>query len=238
MAIKESLSVLFILSISLGAISCRDRIFDNIYDPDKADIAYEISAVLNIVNLSPLDLTFAEDVLWICDGGARITAVDYNSGQAIRSLSIGRPVVGIAYGEGDLWLSFSDSRQLSRVNALNGEVVRQLTLPRGEPRQLDFHRGWLYVADRAANVIMLVDPQQGVVKNTFHHPGFKIDGLAYDGRYVWTLDSSQDKLFREAHDGTPGNSYQAPARNLSGLCSGLDSIWLGERSGRVFRLRF
>ena len=235
---RDLLSVLLILSISIPALSCRDRVFDNPFDPGRSDTAYEISRVLNLDFIAPLDLSFSPEALWICDGGNQISAVDYNSGQTIRTLNPGRPVIGITHAEGDLWLAFPGTRQLNRVNALNGETVRQLFLPRGEPGRLDYHQGRLYVADSGANVVMVVDPLSGNVERTLNHLGFSLDGLAYDGYFTWTLDSGQEKIFRQADNGTPGQAYVAPARNLSGLAWGADSLWCGDRGGRIFRLRF
>jgi outer membrane protein assembly factor BamB len=218
--------------------ACKDRLFDNPYDPDAELRAYEILATLQTGAVAPLDLTFSGDALWAADALGRVVALNYSTGALIRELEVAQAVSGVAYDGEDLWLSVKDSAQLVQVNIVNGAQVRMLNLLRGRFGALDYANGRLYVADALTNAVLVVDPQSGEIERSLAQPGFAIDGLCFDGSSLWTIDATQMTIFRLDGNGALRNSYQAPSRTVAGLAFAGGIHWCGDRSGRIYKLRF
>ena len=109
---------------------------------------------------------------------------------------------------------------------------------RGNAGCLEYSAGRLYVADRLSNSILVVDPVSGAVERTIPQPGFAIDGISHDGANLWTIDATKMKLFRLDESGAPLNAYQTPSRQASGLAFANGVFWCGDRSGKIYKLRF
>lgn len=217
---------------------CDDRLFDNPLDPAAETRAYEILSTLQIANAVPVDITFSEDVLWVVDGQSRILALNYNSGAVIRELDFSRPVSGIAYDGNDLWLSIKNSNQVVQVNIVNGAEIRALNLLRGDIGCLAYAAERLYAADKLSNTILVIKTDSGAIERSINQPGFSINGLVFDGSYLWTIDGSQNKIFRLDESGLTVNVYQPPSRSAVGLAFAQGFIWCGDLTGKIYKLRF
>jgi len=233
----SALALLAVISL-VGLAACNDRLFDNPFDPDAETRAYEILSTLQVSGIAPVDLTFSGDLLWVVDVGSRILALNYNSGALVRELEFLQGAAGVAYDGEDLWLSVKNSSQLVLVNIVSGAQVRMLNLPRGSFGALDYSGGKLYVADRLSNAVLVVDPETGAIERSIPQPGFAIDGVSHDGTNLWTIDSSQMKIFRLTDSCALENQYQAPSRSASGLAFAAGIFWCGDQAGKIYRLRF
>jgi outer membrane protein assembly factor BamB len=218
--------------------ACNDRLFDNPYDPGAETRAYEILSTLQADGVAPLDLAFSGDALWAVDSLSRVLALNYNSGALVRELDFPQGAGGVAYDGEDLWLSVRNTSQLVLVNVVNGAQIRVLNLLRGSFESLDYMDGRLYVADRLSNMVLVVDPGSGAIERSIPQPGVAIDGVCHDGSSLWTVDATQMKLFRLAGSGALENQYQAPSRSASGLAFAEGIFWLGDRTGKIYKLRF
>lgn len=229
---------IWLLPCSLLASACQERIFNNPRDPNAETGIYELLATLDIQGIIPEDLAFSDDALWVCDISGRIIALNYNSGQLIRELNVNRSVAGIAYDGANLWLTLRDSATIQRVNIVTGALLRELRLARGDLAGLDWHSDKLYIADRLSNSVLVVDPLTGDIEQTIVHPGFSLDGVAYDGSALWTTDGSQMAIYRYNTITAAITSFIAPDRRPAGLSASAGYIWLGDSSGRIYKLRF
>jgi outer membrane protein assembly factor BamB len=227
------------LAFSLLWLSgCQDRLFDNPLDPDADTRAYEILATLQTAGIVPLDITFSGDVLWVVDVNSRILALNYNSGALIRELDVDRAVSGIAYDGNDLWLAVRESNQVVQVNMVNGAQIRALNLLRGNLGCLEYAGGRLYAADKLSNAILVIDTASGTIEKSISQPGFSINGLVFDGVQFWTIDASQNKIFRLDAGGAVLNVYEPPSRSAAGLASAQGYVWCGDQLGKIFKLKF
>ena len=217
---------------------CSDRLFDNPLDPEAETRAYEIVATLPAANVVPLDLTFSGDVLWVVDAQSRILALNYNSGALIRELDVPQQISGIAYDGNDLWLGVKNTNQVVQVNIVNGAQIKALNLLRGDVGCLAYAAGRLYVADKLSNTILVVDPDSGTIEKTISQPGFTINGLVLDDSNLWTIDASQNKIFRLDASGSAVNVYQPPSRSAAGLAFSQGFIWCGDQTGKIYKLKF
>jgi sugar lactone lactonase YvrE len=181
---------------------------------------------------------FSGDALWVCDSFGRVYALNYDSGQVIRELNVEQSAAGVAYDGSYLWLAVRGTTSLQRVNIITGALIREVRLPRGDISGIDWYGGRLYVADRLSNSVLVVDDLTGVVERTLAHPGISLDGVATDGRDLWTADGAQMAIYRQDLLSAAIAPFTAPDRTPSGLCASNGFVWLGDRSGRVFKLRF
>ncbi len=227
----------FIFSL-LCLAGCNDRLFDNPLDPDGDTRAYEILATLQTANIMPLDLTFSGDVLWVVDVQSRILALNYNSGALIRELDFSEQLSGIAYDGDDLWLAVKNTNQIVQVNLVNGARIRVLNLLRGNLGCLAYGADRLYAADKLTNTILVVNTENGTIEKSISQPGFTIDGLVFDGSHFWTIDASQNKIYRLDETGAVVNIYEPPSRSAAGLASGQNIIWCGDQMGKIYKLQF
>jgi hypothetical protein len=222
----------------LALPACKDRFFNNPFDPQHETTAYDIVATLNVAGISPVDLAFSGDALWIVDDRSRLLAVQYSSGSLIRELSVGQQVSAICYDGSDLWLSIRHMPRLIKVNIINGEITKTLDLPRGDFSAIDYYQNTFWLADTLSNSIMVADSATGSILQTLTNPGFSLDGLAFDGTLVWLIDATQRRLYSMKSDGTGVTYYQTPGTLPAGLaCSG-GQLWVGDRSQQIFQLRF
>jgi outer membrane protein assembly factor BamB len=238
MRAKRTAPALLAVFSLLSLAACNDRLFDNPYDPNAEARAYELLSTLQAGGIAPLDLTFSGDALWAADGRARVVALNYTTGALIRELEVPQPAAGLAYDGVDLWLSVTNSSQLVLVNIVNGAQIRVLNLLRGSFGPIDYAAGRLYVADRLSNAVLVVDPQNGTIERSIPQPGYGIDGVCFDGASLWISDATQMKFYRLAPGGALENQYQAPSRSVSGLAFAAGFIWCGDRSGKIYKLRF
>jgi outer membrane protein assembly factor BamB len=234
---RLALPCAFIFSL-IFLVGCNDRLFDNPLDPNAETRAYEILATLQAVNVVPVDLTFSGDVLWVVDAQSRILSLNYNSGALIRELDFPQSVSGIAYDGKDLWLGIKNSNQVVQVNIVNGAQIKALNLLRGDVGCLAYEAGRLYVADKLSNTILVVNIDSGTIEKTISQPGFTINGLVFDGSNFWTIDASQNKIFRLDEAGTMLNVYQPPSRSAVGLAFSQGFIWCGDQMGKIYKLKF
>jgi DNA-binding beta-propeller fold protein YncE len=238
MKIKQSaLACAFIFSF-IFLTGCNDRLFDNPLDPDAETRAYEILSTVQIANVVPVDITFSGDALWVVDAQSRILALNYNSGALIRELDFPQPVSGIAYDGQDLWLSIKGTSQMAQVNIVTGAQIKVLTLLRGDVGCLAYEAERLYVADKLSNTILVVNTDSGTIEKSISQPGYSINGLVLDGSNLWTIDASQNKIFRLDQAGATVNIYQPPSRSAVGLAFAQGFIWCGDQTGIIYKLKF
>jgi glutamine cyclotransferase len=79
-------------------------------------------------------LTWAEGTLWVGHYRERkIYQIDPSTGAILRTLESNRFVTGVTWLDGELWHGTwdGDESELRRINAENGEVLEQLTMPAG-----------------------------------------------------------------------------------------------------------
>jgi len=238
--IKTIKSALVLIIIFSFISSCKDRIFDNPFDPDKEEQGYQVEATIPINGLIAVDITFSGDSIWIIDNDSRLISLNYNSGNIIRELNIGgNPALnGICYNGVDLWLNIRDTAGIIRVSIINGETIKNINLPEGSYSVMDHFNSIIYIVDKYSNSIQLINPETGEITRSIPNPSFSADGICFDGKHIWILDAPALKIHRLDLDGKVLAVYQTPDKNPTGLCFSQGIIWCGDRSGKIFKLRF
>jgi len=101
---------------------------------------------------------------------------------------------GLGSDGSTLWAAtYSDQQgEIYQMNE-RGEVLRSMPFSGRHSRDCAFHAGRLYVADRLAQEIRVVNPESGRFIRTFPTPAVNPDGLATDGEYLWLIDDGDNK---------------------------------------------
>lgn len=227
-----------LIIVSSLFISCRGRIFNNPYDPEKDERGYEILSIIGIENgMAPFDLTFAGDSIWIVRENSFPVSLNYTSGSRIRELAT-QPASGIAYDKTNLWIIGTDTQELINISIINGEIIRAIRISEGNYNYLEFRSPYIYTADKLTNSIVTIDPDSGSVVTSFKSPSFSIDGFCFDGARFWILERSEAKIFVTDPDGNLINTFRSPTDTPSGLASFENVIWMGDLTGKIIKLRF
>ena len=229
---------LLLIAFSL-LVSCRSRIFNNPNDPGKDERGYEILSIIHIESgRSPYDITFAGDSIWMTQNNSQLLSLNYTSGAVIRELMVTRPSAGIAYDQSNLWVIGEGSGIITAISIINGEIIRELFLSEGNFSYLDYRDPYLYIADKLSNTIITVDPLSGSTIGSVRSPSFSIGGFCFDGERYWILEPSEMKLYVTDTSGTILNTFRTPTDHPSGLACSNDIIWMGDRSGKILKMRF
>ncbi len=75
----------------------------------------------------------------------------------------------------------------------HGDVLLSMPFTGVHSRDIAYHRGRVYVSDRIAQGVRIVNPESGAFIRTFGTPGMNPDGLTSDGEYLWLMDDGDDK---------------------------------------------
>lgn len=227
----------FIFSLLLLP-GCKDRLFDNPLDPDRERTAYEVLTTVQLNGITPVDLAFSGDSLWVVDSQSRLLSLNYNSGAVIRELESESPPTGVCYDGDDLWITVRNSTQIIKLNIVTGATIRALTLTRGDFGPIDYWGSRLYITDRLTNSVLVVDPETGRIEKALSNPGFSLNGVAFDGVNLWIIDATQMKIFRLTASGSILMTYQTPGRAGAGISVSSGIMWTGDQTGKIFKLRF
>ncbi len=226
-----------ILLIVFSFQFCADRIFDNPLDPDKKDYGYSIISTIPTGSIVPIDMSFTGDSIWVVDQGGKIYSLNYNSGQIIRTLNYEYDVCGISYDGYEFYINNKNKNLITRVNSVSGSIIQNLYLGEGRFFEMDYFNNSIYIAERNTNSIYILDSQTAQVLSVVSNTGFSIDGVCFDGEFIWTVDSTTSKIYKISIDGSLINQYKSPDKYPCSICYYDNTFWIGDKSGKIFRIR-
>ena len=220
--------------------ACRDRLFDNPFDPDAGEAVFEVIQTLITPVSTPLGLTWDGSLLWNVDGTTNmIVGLSPANGAPVRTLA--SPLSGTtdAASDGsDLWICGERDTDVYKINGLNGDIQKRLSLQRGAFTACEFAQGSLWLADALSNKILRVDPETAQVLGSFDNPGTCVAGLAFDGIHFWISDPRTYSIYELDAAGNLLRKYLAPGPSPQGLAFDGRSLWNADANLRLFRLRF
>ncbi len=89
--------------------------------------------------------------------------------------------------------------------------------------------GVLFLADREADVVSVIDASTGAVVRELPAPGYVPHGLAYDGTYLWLADAQDELIHRmNPEDGTVTRSFELPGGSVAGLAHDGTDLWVAD----------
>lgn len=219
---------------------CKGRLFNNPFDPEKSERGFDVEATVSIEQgLSPADLAFSGDSIWIATGSSVLYSVNFNSGIWIRYLDLEYGNInGICYDGENLWINLEGKSEIAKISIISGEMIRNLRLKAGNYYSMDFKEGSVFIVDKNSNSVAKVDTASGEITDNIKVPVFTIDGFCNDGSSLWILERETLKIYRTDLLGNLVNNFKSPSESPSALsCTG-ENLWLGDTSGKIFRLSF
>ncbi len=231
---------LSIVVFSLAALpACRDRLFDNPFDPDIGEVVFEVMQTLVAPASAPRGLTWDGSLLWMVDGASHsLAGLNPGSGALIRSLSSPLSQTADAAADGpDLWVCGEGSTDVFKINALNGDIMKRLSLQRGSFTACEFAQGSLWLADALSNKILRVDPETAEVLGSFVNPGTRASGLAFDGLHFWISDPATISIYEVDSTGTLIRKFLSPGSSPQGLAFDGRFLWNADANLHLYQLR-
>jgi hypothetical protein len=220
--------------------ACRDRLFDNPFDPGAGEVVFEVVQTLVTPISSPQGLTWDGSLLWNIDGASNaIVGLNPSNGAMVRTLA--SPLAGTmdAASDGaDLWICSERSADVFKINVLNGDIQKRLSLQRGSFTACEFAQGALWLADALSNKILRVDPETAQILGSFDNPGTRVAGLAFDGLHFWISDPRAISIYELDVSGRILRKYLSPGPSPQGLAFDGRFLWNADANGHLFQLRF
>jgi len=228
--------LLLILLIIFNYIFCADRIFDNPIDPNKEEYGYSIISTIPTGSIIPVDMSFTGDSIWVVSQDGKIYSLNYNSGQIIRVLNYEYQAIGITYDGDEFYINNKNRNLITKVNTVSGSIIQNLYLGEGDFENIDYFNDVIYISERNTNSIYVLDSNTAQVISMVSNRGFSIDGVCYDGEFLWTVDSTTSKIYKISLSGELINQYKAPDKYPCSICYYNQTFWIGDRSGKIFRI--
>lgn len=141
---------------------------------------------------STTDLAYDGQALWICgDADTNIYRINLVNGDVQKRLSLQRGTfTAIEYAQGLLWVADAQSNKILQVNPETAEILGSFPNPGVRAAGLAFGNGHFWISDPPTISIFEVDAA-GRVLRKYLAPGPSPQGLAFDGRFLWNVDSGQ-----------------------------------------------
>ncbi|MBC8466048.1 hypothetical protein H8D57_03385 [bacterium] len=156
---------------------------------------------------------------------------------------------GLGVHGNSLWsATYSQPRGTLIKITENGRTLRSMPFSGRHSRDMAFHEGRLYVADRLSQEIRVVNPETGRFIKTFPTPGINPDGITSDGDFLWLLDDGDEEagdLLYKIHVAPDGNiRFSRIYHNFGSVVIGEEpefDIWIyndGDRTASLSDFEF
>jgi len=236
---KYHLRLLAVFSLILSA-GCKDRLFDNPFDPQAGEIVFEIMNTVYTPAIAPRGMTWDGSTLWNVDGsGDTLLSLNASNGTLVRTLK--SPLVNttdIAYDGLDLWVCGESDVNVYRINVFSGDVQKRLNLQRGSFTAMEYGLGFLWLADAQSNKILKVNAETAEILASFPNPGVRASGLAFDGSHFWISDPRTLSIYETTLDGQVLRKYLSPGQSPQGLAFDGRFLWNVDANQKLYQLRF
>jgi streptogramin lyase len=141
-----------------------------------------------------------------------------------RAISVGRSPVGIAVGQGRVWVTGSDVGTLSSIDPHTG-VIKKITVEEDPNSVAVDPKGYVWVALLKANQVAWIDPRLHEIVDQ-RSVGSKPNTIAVGLGAAWVANSGDESVSRidlHSHDVT---TIEGVGAHASGIAVGLGSVWV------------
>jgi hypothetical protein len=165
----------------------------------------------------PNGLQAVPDGLWILDqeNPNKAHKVSYADGSVLHEITTeSEHGSGITYGDGALWIASTYGLKTLKVDPKTGKTLAAFDTPGcglvkwGKPTRpsgahgLEWVAGRYWIAVPPSERIYLVEPVKGTVLRSIPAPGVRPHGLAWDGSFLWCVESNDRAIFKlDSRDG-------------------------------------
>jgi ABC-type transport system substrate-binding protein len=166
------------------------------------------------------------------DGGSAVVAVSARTGRIARRFTPDAANgIGVAYGDGSLWLAEGDA--VARVDPRTGRVVSRIVErpgQQGTPERLAFAGGWLW-AGSDGGYLRKIDPVAGRIVAQTTAQG-RISDIAVDDD-VWVTITPNDLLDQFNEDDLTLESTTPVGRDPARISVGGGRVWIANATGET-----
>jgi YVTN family beta-propeller protein len=155
-----------------------------------------------------------------------ILRIEPSTGQVVARIPVGRNPVGIAEGEGAIWVANEADDSISRIDPTTNEEIATFPTVDG-PRWLAYGFGSLWVqTEFGLPTVSRLDPATGHVTHVFED----VSDLSLGNDVVWVMDADGPRYV--VHEIDPGTNVMTAHRLPSGgeplfVVTGEGHTWLG-----------
>jgi YVTN family beta-propeller protein len=170
-----------------------------------------------------------------------VARVDPASRRVTRRIRVGKDPVGVAIGEGSVWVVNGGDDTVSRIDPVSGKVTATIHVGKGA-NSIAFGEGAVWVANWSERSISRIDPADDKVSTiSVDDPPLAI--AVGDGD-LWVIGGNPGGrgTLRELDANTHGSMWEsslpfgpAPGPGTFGMGEGKGSIWIGNPSGVLLK---
>ena len=113
-------------------------------------------------------------------------------------------LVGIARGDGSLWLASNEENQLLRVDPAPGRILHTISIP--SPWAVAYGDSAVWVTSNVVGLVR-VDPATNTISATTAIPQ-PVNNVAVGGGFAWATNETKGTVYKVNQKGTIGATYQ------------------------------
>lgn len=211
-----------------GQLWSVDDINDRIYNVDSDYLAI---GQYSTPSTSPGGFVYDGANIWSVDSDSdKIYKISSSTGAVLASFnSPANDPRGIAVGGGVLWVTTDSDDKVYQINSSTGVTISSFLTPASDPWGIVYVTSSLYIADPGPNKIYNMSTG-GTLYATYDAPGTGASGLAYDGTYVWNLDTDEKEVYKIVFDddeeGSTLDSRDLKVSSVSGIAFINGDLWM------------
>ena len=203
------------------------------------------------VGPGPQGIVFTPGAIWAAWGNDKtygLSRIDSNTLKVVVTIETGKWPVGVAAGEGGLWVVNHHDDSVTRVDPETNSVVATIRVGR-RPLCIAVGEGSVWVTNEGSATISKIDPHTNEVSATIP-VGLRPSGIVISDGAVWVANFLQGSVYRidaqtnalkkvisvkdEWHMGVFGPRWAT--LNPNQLVAGQGSIWVTAQDQRVLRI--
>lgn len=185
----------------------------------------------------PSGLTFDGKNLWLCDGNANLVYQLTRSGVVVSSFSVNPPIIGpegLTFDGKNLWIGDQTNINIFQYQR-NGVLIDSFATG-SRPRGIIFDKKNLWVLTDATAELR---NRGGVLINALAKPEVATQDATFDGKNLYMIGYTNNRLYVVARDGTVINFVSIAAIDAipMGLTFDGQYLWFcGRATNRIYML--
>ncbi len=142
-------------------------------------------------------ICFGDGYIWTAfDSSSDIIKINPDTNSIEDVISVVGPfgLLAVAYGDGYIWASDPDNDVIVKINSASDIVEASIPVSASYPAGIVYAGGYVWVALESGS-LSKIDPIGNVELLTIV-AGASLEGISYDGTYLWTTDIGNDTVIK------------------------------------------
>jgi YVTN family beta-propeller protein len=149
------------------------------------------------VGIGPQGIAFTPGPVWVAFGNDKdfgVVRIDANTNMVVASVRTGKWPVGVATGEGAVWIVNRDENSVTRVDPGANRAVATIAVGK-RPLGVDVGEGSVWVTNTGSNSVSRIDPKTNAVVANIP-VGKRPSGIAVSNGVVWVVNFASHSVSR------------------------------------------